>query len=335
MGSNDMKVTLLERDVSAKPEIVNVASVPMRSPFRYPGGKTWLVPHVRGWLQRLRRKPSVFVEPFAGGGIISLTVAMENLAQRVVMVECDANVAAVWRVILAGDVEAFIQRIRTFEMNRKTVVAELSCVPQTVAQRAFQTILRNRAQRGGIMAPGASLVKNGERGRGVASRWYPETLANRIRNIAAHRDRIEFIEGDAFAVIPRYAQHATAAFFVDPPYTAGGKSAGSRLYLHNAVDHARLFQLMAQTAGYCMLTYDDAPEPRALAQQHDFVIEEVPMTNTHHATMMELVITNTLPTAETSQVIELSDVPEVRYPVASVKSAMKVCENNRSKLRRK
>ena len=24
--------------------IVNVASVPQRSPFRYPGGKTWLIP---------------------------------------------------------------------------------------------------------------------------------------------------------------------------------------------------------------------------------------------------------------------------------------------------
>ena len=29
---------------------VNVASVPQRSPFRYPGGKTWLVPHIRRWL---------------------------------------------------------------------------------------------------------------------------------------------------------------------------------------------------------------------------------------------------------------------------------------------
>lgn len=31
----------------ATPKVVNVASVPQRSPFRYPGGKTWLVPVVR------------------------------------------------------------------------------------------------------------------------------------------------------------------------------------------------------------------------------------------------------------------------------------------------
>ncbi len=33
--------------------IVNVASVPQRSPFRYPGGKTWLVPRIRQWLKSL------------------------------------------------------------------------------------------------------------------------------------------------------------------------------------------------------------------------------------------------------------------------------------------
>jgi|SRR2546428_13760764 len=48
--------------------IVNVASVPHRSPFRYPGGKTWLVPRVREWLASLPQRPALFVEPFAGGG---------------------------------------------------------------------------------------------------------------------------------------------------------------------------------------------------------------------------------------------------------------------------
>lgn len=45
----------------------NVAQVRQLSPFRYPGGKTWLVPEVRKWLTASKAKPSVFVEPFAGG----------------------------------------------------------------------------------------------------------------------------------------------------------------------------------------------------------------------------------------------------------------------------
>ena len=80
--------------------VINVASVPQRSPFRYPGGKTWLVPYIRSWLKSLKTRPTLFVEPFAGGGIVSLTVAAENLAERGLMVELDGQVAAVWQTIL-------------------------------------------------------------------------------------------------------------------------------------------------------------------------------------------------------------------------------------------
>lgn len=65
--------------------IVNVASVKHRSPFRYPGGKTWLVPRVRRWLLSLPKRPSEFFEPFAGGAIVALTVAAERLADHVTL----------------------------------------------------------------------------------------------------------------------------------------------------------------------------------------------------------------------------------------------------------
>ncbi len=74
-------------DIPTNPErIVNVASVPLRSPFRYPGGKTWLVPYIRRWLASCNSRPMEFIEPFAGGGIISLTVAAESLSDHVTMV---------------------------------------------------------------------------------------------------------------------------------------------------------------------------------------------------------------------------------------------------------
>src|SRR5438067_8707247 len=87
------------------PSIVNVASVPQRSPFRYPGGKTWFVPYLRDWLRSKSKLPTRFIEPFAGGGIVSLTVAFERLAKHVVFAELDAGVAAVWRVVLNGQAE--------------------------------------------------------------------------------------------------------------------------------------------------------------------------------------------------------------------------------------
>lgn len=273
-------------------QVVNVASVPQRSPFRYPGGKTWLVPHVRTWLRSLHRRPAVFVEPFAGGAIVGLTVAAESLARDVVLGELDENVASVWATVLSDDCGWLIKQILGFEMNRENAIEALANEPRTCRQRAFATIIRNRVNRGGILAPGATLVKNGENGKGVASRWYPETLASRITAIAAMKDRIAFVQGDAFSLIHRYSKRATAAFFVDPPYTAGGKNAGSRLYSHNEVDHARLFSVLAKVRGPVMMTYDDAPEVRVMAERHGFQVEEVPMKNTHHSLMHELVISN-------------------------------------------
>src|SRR5260370_25052235 len=63
---------------------VNVASVPQRSPFRYPGGKTWLVPYIRSWLASKSDPIGVLIEPFAGGGVVGLTAAFEGLAEHVV-----------------------------------------------------------------------------------------------------------------------------------------------------------------------------------------------------------------------------------------------------------
>jgi hypothetical protein len=72
--------------------VVNVASVPHRSPFRYPGGKTWLVPRVRQWLRSLPSRPASFVEPFAGGGIVGLSAVFEDLAGSSVLVELDDGI---------------------------------------------------------------------------------------------------------------------------------------------------------------------------------------------------------------------------------------------------
>lgn len=140
------------------------------------------------------------------------------------------------------------------------------------------------------MAPGASFLKFGENGRGIASRWYPQTLAKRIKAIYEHRDRIAFKEGDAFDFIPHFLGNPAAVFFIDPPYTAGGKRAGKRLYVHSEIDHTALFSLMARAQGNFMMTYDDAEEVKEVALGYGFFIRRVPMKSTHHAKMYELLI---------------------------------------------
>lgn len=278
----------LEGDERKKP--VNVASVPQRSPFRYPGGKTWLVPLFRRWMFSLPHTPQVLAEPFAGGGIISLTTAFEHLADKVVMVELDNQIAAVWETILGGDAQWLAKRILNFELTPESAKAEFADAPKSRRELAFQVLLKNRTAHGGILAEGAGVLKNGENGKGILSRWYPQTIAKRITNIEFVASRLEFVHGDAFAVLKRFQKERDAVFFIDPPYTAGGKRAGSRLYTHCEIDHERLFSICEKLRGDFLMTYDNAEEVRNLAERHGFENKSVAMKNTHHAEMTELLI---------------------------------------------
>src|SRR5579863_4444790 len=231
------------QDSDQPPRTVNVASVPQRSPFRYPGGKTWLVPLIRRWLASRPRPPAEFIEPFAGGAIVSLTVAFERRARHVTMIERDEEVAAVWRTIVDGDADWLAERIATFELSPESVRAVLDGSPTTREEIAFRTILKNRVYHGGILAPGSGLIKYGEGGRGLKSRWYPATLKRRILDIALVRDRLTFLEGDGMAILRQHAHQPHALFFIVPPYTAGGKKAGARLYTYFELDHEELFRI--------------------------------------------------------------------------------------------
>jgi DNA adenine methylase len=239
-------------------QVVNVASVPQRSPFRYPRGKTWLIPIFRHWIASLGFKPEYLIEPFAGGGTFGLTALCEGLTKKILLVELDQEIAAVWRTLVAGDGDWLAKRILSFELTLDNVRSELSVKCKSTKEQAFQTILKNRTYHGGILAEGSGLLKYGENGKGIASRWYPQTLAKRIRNLSLVRHRLEFIEGDGFEVLKKFKTRKDVIFFIDPPYTAGGKKAGSRLYTHSEIDHPQLFKACAHLKGNFLLTYDNA-----------------------------------------------------------------------------
>ncbi|MDZ4718140.1 MAG: DNA adenine methylase [Roseiflexaceae bacterium] len=264
--------------------------VPQRSPFRYPGGKTWLVPRIREWLSSRNTSPVECIEPFAGGAIVSLTIAFERLTNHVTLVELDHHVAAVWHTIIYGDALWLAERIATFDLTPETVEETLSEPAYTLPDIAFQTILKNRVNRGGILANGAGRIKNGENGKGLKSRWYPQTLKQRIMNITDVRERIRLIEGDGLAVIRSNADREDVVFFIDPPYTAGGKRAGSRLYTHSELDHEELFRIVSTISGDFLMTYDNADEIYDLARKYHFDTQLVAMRSTHHTEMTELLI---------------------------------------------
>ena len=270
---------------------VNVATVPQRSPLRYPGGKTWLIPHIREWLERTESR--VLIEPFAGGGTVSLTAVMEGLVEQSIMIEIDHDVAAFWHAVLRNGamLGEWVQR---FEPTRDSVSKLERKGMRCVDEHAFRTLVLNRTRRAGILAPGASFTKDGENGKGIRSRWYPDTLAARLTAIKGYADRITFYEGDGMRLLEPllHGWGRRAAVFLDPPYTAaGGKRSGARLYAHTDIDHAKLFKMLAHRNSNFLMTYDNAPEIVDLIHKYGFCAVTVEMKNAHHNNLPELIIT--------------------------------------------
>jgi len=219
-----------------------------------------------------------------------LTVAFEKLADHVILCELDPEVVAVWRFITSSDYMHLANEIMKFQVSEANVRRVLSETSKEDCDVAFRTIVRNRMQHGGILAPGASLMKSGENGKGLTSRWYPKTLAMRIEAIGEIRSRFTIVEGDGIQLIDDHKQKKSTATFIDPPYTAAGKMAGSRLYRHSELDHKSLFSATQKLRGDFLMTYDNADGVRDLATNHGFDVEPVAMKNTHHAKMTELLI---------------------------------------------
>ena len=109
------------------------------------------------------------------------------------MVELDAQVAAVWETILDGDADWLCRsdfEFLTYPSNPPK--AEFARKTNSVRDLAFQTILKNRTSHGGILAEGAGVLKHGENGKGIHSRWYPQTIARRIQVIPSVSSRLQF-----------------------------------------------------------------------------------------------------------------------------------------------
>ena len=136
----------------------HVASVPQRSPLRYPGGKTWLSPYVEAWLRQLDPRPALLVEPFGGGGSVSLSALMADWAERALLGELDRDVAAFWQAALRHG-PALAEKVRRFQVSRAAVSELADRTPNDMLEWGFRTLVLNRTCRDGILAPGAAFTK--------------------------------------------------------------------------------------------------------------------------------------------------------------------------------
>lgn len=260
-----------------------LASIEKLQVLRYPGAKRWLVRHVAQFV--LAKRPRLFVEPFCGSAVVGLSLLHADLIDELVLCELDRRVAAFWRRALEDP--SFATQVRNFNCTRENVEKVIADPHHDLG---MWTLVQNRCGYGGRL--GSGLLRHGDDGRGVASRWNGESLYAMLRQIRALSGRIHFVVGDGVRRGLQAYNDSENVGFVDPPYSIGPDGPARQLYEHHQLDHAMLFAVLATWRGNWIATYPDTPEARALAKAHRLAYRRMPMRTTAHKTKIELILSN-------------------------------------------
>jgi len=120
------------------------------SPLRYPGSKNSLVNYIIDALMINSFKPSVYVEPFVGGGSIAINLLANELVDQVVLIDRDPWITGFWKDVFF-DTDWIIEQIQNIEVNIENWNLYKNSKPRTIREQAITCLFLNRTSFSGIL----------------------------------------------------------------------------------------------------------------------------------------------------------------------------------------
>ncbi len=247
--------------------------MPFLSPLRYPGGKRKLTDFVKLILDQNQLINGCYVEPFAGGASIALSLLFDDYVSKVYLNDLDQSIYAFWYCVL-NETENLCRLIKDTPVTieqwkaQKEIQRSLN-LPMLVL--GFSTFFLNRTNRSGIISGGVIGGKNQTGSWKLDARYNKSDLIRRIERIAAYKNRINISNFDAgdflentIPILP-----FETLIFLDPPYYVKGQQLLYTNY-YEPNDHIRLSELVKKIKQCCMISYDDVSEIREIYKNYKF-----------------------------------------------------------------
>lgn len=234
------------------------------SPLRYPGGKSKIAPLIKLIIQSLEQPEVTYIEPFAGGAGVALSLLLDGVVKQIIINDYDKAIYSFWRALKESPqalIELILRTPLTIEEWHRQKMIYSTQNKRYSIELGFAAFYLNRTNRSGILNAGpiGGYEQNGN--YTMAARFNRDALVRRIQSIVAHKDQImvynKEIRSFIQKVIPRYMGNAFVYF--DPPYYVNGQ----RLYKNSfsATDHANIANyIIAKVDCPWVITYDDVSE---------------------------------------------------------------------------
>lgn len=221
------------------------------SPLRYPGGKAKIADFFKQLIRDNQLLDSTYVEPYAGGAAVALSLLMNEYVNRIVINDKDRSIYAFWHSVLYNT-DSLCQMIEdtpvTMETWKKQRAIQSPENKESVdlLTLGFSTFFMNRTNRSGIIKAGVIGGFNQMGNYKMDARYRKEDLIARIRRIAAYADRIELHNEDAVDLVCRISQNTEndILLYLDPPYYKKGR--GLYMNYYNDSDHKKIRDAIAQ-----------------------------------------------------------------------------------------
>lgn len=233
------------------------------SPLRYPGGKARLYPLVSRILRDNRLERRHYVEPFAGGCGLALSLLYGGHVSDIHINDVDMPIWCFWHSVLEHT-DDLAQRIRntpvTIDEWQRQRHIHRAADPTDPVSLGFATFFLNRTNRSGIIKAAGVIGGIDQSGPyKLDCRFNRDDLARRVRRIAKYRNRIHLSRRDALEFITDANNHLpdTAFFCIDPPYFNKGQNLYTSFYSPD--DHGTLASAVLNLENPWIVTYDNVP----------------------------------------------------------------------------
>lgn len=243
------------------------------SPLRYPGGKTKLFPYVKKIINENNLQKSIYIEPFAGGCGLAISLLKKGLVNKIVINDYDYAIYSFWYSIL-NYTDEFCERIENIDVNldqwdiQKNIYNHQD--EHTILDVGFSTFFLNRTNRSGIINGGVIGGKAQDKKYKMDCRFNKHALISKIKEIATYSDFITVMNYDVFNLIDNVIYNMpidNTFIYFDPPYVKKGKQLYKNYFEFQ--DHVNLRNSIINIRHKWLVTYDHTDEIAILYQRYN------------------------------------------------------------------
>lgn len=231
----------------------------IRSPLRYPGGKSKAINQIAPLLPPVIRD---FREPFVGGGSVYFSVRQEfghNIKYWIN--DLNIDLMAFWQAV-QDDLPTLVKAVRAVKAEATRGRQLYNGLkdpehPYTDFERAVRFFVMNRITFSGVMDAGGY-------SQAAFEKRFTDSSIDRLEDLMGWLDGTRITCGDYSPLL--HEDGEDVFIFLDPPYLSAAQSRlyGKRGALHTSFDHERFAADMRQCQHRWLITYDDSPDIRAL-----------------------------------------------------------------------